>query len=65
LPETMRAPPSLSGKSPENESLASFPLQLISGDMSPEIGFPATSHPGKPGNVTGDCGLKDRWSSIG
>ncbi|GKC25007.1 integrase, catalytic region, zinc finger, CCHC-type containing protein, partial [Tanacetum coccineum] len=57
LPETMRAPPSLSGKSPENESLASFPLQLISGDMSPEIGFPATSHPGKPGNVTGDCDI--------
>ncbi|GJV77910.1 hypothetical protein Tco_1509494 [Tanacetum coccineum] len=43
----MRAPPSRSGKSPGNESLASFPLQLIPGDMSPGIGFPSDKSPGK------------------
>ncbi|GKF16499.1 hypothetical protein Tco_0061417, partial [Tanacetum coccineum] len=47
LPETMRAPPSRSGKSPGNEFLASFPLQLIPGDMSPGIGFPSDKSPGK------------------
>ncbi|GJX17368.1 RNA-directed DNA polymerase, eukaryota [Tanacetum coccineum] len=47
LLEIMRAPPSRSRKSPGNESLASFPLQLIPGDMSPEIGFPSDKSPGK------------------
>ncbi|GKE85757.1 hypothetical protein Tco_1559499 [Tanacetum coccineum] len=50
LPETMRAPPSRSGKSPGKVSLASFPLQLIPGDMSPGIGIPSDKMPGKAWN---------------
>ncbi|GJV60011.1 hypothetical protein Tco_1466111 [Tanacetum coccineum] len=50
LPETMRAPPSRSGKSPGKVSLASFPLQLIPGDMSPGIGIPSDKSPGKAWN---------------
>ncbi|GJT72324.1 hypothetical protein Tco_1031610 [Tanacetum coccineum] len=50
LPETMRAPPNGSGKSPEKVSLASFPLQLIPGDMSPGIGIPSDKSPRKAWN---------------
>ncbi|GJW17882.1 hypothetical protein Tco_0025318 [Tanacetum coccineum] len=48
-----RAPPSRSGKSPGKKSMASFPLQLIPGYMSPGIGFPSDMSPGK--------GSKCRW----
>ncbi|GKA07613.1 hypothetical protein Tco_0686837 [Tanacetum coccineum] len=58
LTETMRAPPSRSGKSPGKESLASFPLQHIPGDMSPGNVIPSDKSPGNvipsdksPGNV--------------
>ncbi|GJS40670.1 phosphoinositide phospholipase C 6-like protein [Tanacetum coccineum] len=53
LPETMRAPPSRSGKSPGKVSLTSFPLQLISGDMSSGIGIP---RPGRREIIAGDSG---------
>ncbi|GJW64884.1 hypothetical protein Tco_0116768 [Tanacetum coccineum] len=56
LTENLWAPPSRSGKSLEKESLASFPLQLIPGDMSLGMSIPATCRPGRHGNVAGDSG---------
>ncbi|GKE95983.1 hypothetical protein Tco_1580838 [Tanacetum coccineum] len=37
-------------KSPGKVSLASFPIQCIPGNMSPEIGIPSDKSPGKAWN---------------